>query len=284
MYQIRVCTQEAKMVNREENNASESSREDEFDDRPRDLQELLLWHQELSGTPSRVGNNPRKRQRIWRRFQEETERLNQPLKWNQLIRCFASHIIKQGYLDSGRWDVDSRSRFRMTCSAEDHFVTSGMTLRSLALCRVHKSLKYTTRLRYDLCFDNYRIQPPILDHLPIPETLIDALKTLWRTCEKHHNMCGPSDLLPNRRVRILKCSHQPEEIRAGDAKCKEPGCALYIFLFNRRSWDDKFSRRTFDWSDLAEDVSDKLGVGCLSAARLLAEAAGFGMQSFTFTE
>ena len=172
----------------------------------------------------------------------------------------------------------------MTCSAEDHFVSSGMTLRSLALCRVHKSLKYTTRLRSDLCFENYRIQPPILDRLPLPETLIDALKNLWRTCEKHHNMCGPSDLLPNRRVRILKCSHQPEETKAGDAKCKEPECALYNFLFNRRSWEDRFSRRTFDWCDMAEDVASNLGVGSLTAARLLVDAAGLGIQSFTFTD
>ena len=131
----------ATMVNSEENNASDSSREDEFDDRPRDLQELLLWHQELSWTPSRVSNNPRKRQRLWWRFQVETERLHQRLKWNQLIRYFASHIIKRGNLDSGIWDGDSRSRNRMTCSGEDHIVSSGMTLRSLALCRVHKSLK-----------------------------------------------------------------------------------------------------------------------------------------------
>ena len=272
------------MVNREENNASESSREDEFDDRPRDLQELLLWHQELSGTPSRVGNNPRKRQRLWWRFQVETERLNQQLKWNQLIRYFASHIIKQGNLDSGIWEGGSMSRDRMTCSAENHIVSSGMTLSSLALCRVHKSLKYTTRVRYGSYLANYRIQPPILDHLPIPGTLIDTLKTLWRTCEKHHNMCGPTDLLPNRRVRILKCSHQPEETKAGDAKCKKLECKLYKFLFNRRSWEDRFSRRSFDWSEMAEDVGSNLGVASLTAARLLVEAEGHGIQSFVFSD
>ena len=272
------------MVNREENIASDSSSEDGSDDQPRDLQELLLWHQELSSQPSRVGNNPRKRQGLWKHFQVETERLRQPLKWNEMIRNFAARIVERGYLDSGSWDEDSRSRFRMTCSAEDHFVTSGLTLRGLALCRVHKSLKYTTRLRSDLWFENYRIQPPILDHLPIPRTLIEELKTLGRTCEKHHNMCGPSDLLPNRRVRILKCSHQPEETKAGDAKCKEPGCALYIFLFNRRSWDDRFSHRTYHWVDLVEDVADKIGCGVLTAARLLRNAVGLGMQSFTFTE
>jgi len=272
------------MVNREENIASDSSSEDGSDDRPRDLQELLLWHQELSSQPSRVGNNPRKRQGLWKHFQVETERLRQPLKWNEMIRNFATRIVERGYLDSGSWDEDSRSRFRMTCSAEDHFVTSGLTLRSLALCRIHKSLKYTTRLRSDLWFENYRIQPPILDHLPIPRTLIEELKTLWRTCEKHHNMCGPSNLLLSQRFRILKCSHQPEEIRAGDAKCDEPGCTLYIFLFNRRSWDDKLNDRTYDWCGLAEAIAEKIRFGPLTAARLMADAARVGMQSFTFTE
>ena len=272
------------MVNPEENTASDSSKEDGSNDRPRDLQDLLLWHQELSSKPSRVGNNPRKRQKLWERFQVETERLDHQLKWNELIRNFASHIIKEGYLDSGRWDEDSRCRFVMTCSAEDHFVTSGMTLKSLALCRVHKSLKYTTRLRSDLCFENYRIQPPILDRLPLPETLIDALKTLWRTCEKHHNKCGVSDLPQNQRVRLLKCSHQPEDVQAGDAKCTKPGCALYIFLFNKGSWDDVFSHRTYHWVDLVEDVADKIGCCVLTAVKLLRNAVGLGMQSFTFTE
>ena len=63
------------MVNREENIASDSSSEDGSDDQPRDLQELLLWHQELSSQPSRVGNNPRKRQGLWKHFQVETEHL-----------------------------------------------------------------------------------------------------------------------------------------------------------------------------------------------------------------
>ena len=214
----------------------------------------------------------------------ETDVLKNSLKWNELIRNFATRIIERGFLDSGDWDEDPRSRLYMPCSAEDQFIMSGLTLKSLALCRVHKSLKYTTRLRGDLWFENYRIQPPILDHLPIPRTLIEELKTLWRTCEKHHNMCGPSDLLPNRRVRILKCSHQPEDIKAGDSKCKEPECALYKFLFNRRSWEDRFSRRTFDWCDMAEDVASNLGVGSLTAARLLVEAVGLGIQSFVFSD
>ena len=272
------------MENPEENTASDSSKEDGFNDRPRDLQDLLLWHQELSSKPSRVGNNPRKRQKLWERFQVETERLDHQLKWNELIRNFASHIIKEGYLDSGRWDEDSRCRFVMTCSAEEHFVTSGMTLKSLALCRVHKSLKYTTRLRGDLWFENYRIQPPILDHLPIPRTLIEELKTLWRTCEKHHNMCGTAHILLSHRFRILKCSHQSEEIRAGDAKCDKTECALYIFLFNLRHWDDKFNDRTHDWCDLAEAMGEKSGFGPLTAVRLMADAARHGMQSFIFME
>ena len=272
------------MVNREENIASDSSSEDGSDDQPRDLQELLLWHQELSSQPSRVGNNPRKRQGLWKHFQVETERLRQPLKWNEMIRNFAARIVERGYLDSGSWDEDSRSRFRMTCSAEDHFVTSGLTLRSLALCRIHKSLKYTTRLRSDLWFENYRIQPPMLDHLPIPRTLIEELKTLGRTCEKHHNMCGTAHILLSHRFRILKCSHQSEEIRAGDAKCDKTECALYIFLFNQRHWDDKFNDRTHDWCDLAEAMGEKSGFGPLTAVRLMADAARHGMQSFIFME
>ena len=97
-------------------------------------------------------------------------------------------------------------------------------------------------------------------------------------------MCGPSNLLLSQRFRILKCSHQPEEIRAGDAKCDKTECALYIFLFNRRSWDDKLNDRTYDWCGLAEAIAEKIRFGPLTAARLMADAARVGMQSFTFTE
>ena len=48
------------MANREENIPSDPSNEGGSDDQPRDLQELLLWHQELSSRPSRESNNPRK--------------------------------------------------------------------------------------------------------------------------------------------------------------------------------------------------------------------------------
>ena len=97
-------------------------------------------------------------------------------------------------------------------------------------------------------------------------------------------MCGHVDLRPNRRVRILKCSHQPEETKVGDAKCKKLECKLYKFLFNRRSWEDRFSRRSFDWSEMAEDVGSNLGVASLTAARLLVEAEGLGIQSFVFSD
>ena len=272
------------MANREENIPSDPSNEGGSDDQPRDLQELLLWHQELSSRPSRESNNPRKRRMLWKLFQIETDVLKNSLKWNELIRGFATRIIERGFLDSGDWDEDPRSRLHLPCSAEDQFITSGMTLKNLALCRVHKSLKYTTRLRGDVWFENYRIQPPILDHLPIPRTLIEELKTLWRTCEKHHNMCGTAHILLSHRFRILKCSHQSEEIRAGDAKCDKTECALYIFLFNKRHWDDKFNDRTHDWCDLAEALGEKSGFGPLTAVRLMADAARHGMQSFIFME
>ena len=81
-----------------------------------------------------------------------------------------------------------------------------------------------------------------------------------------------------------KCSHQSEEIRAGDAKCDKTECALYIFLFNLRHWDDKFNDRTHDWCDLAEALGEKSGFGPLTAVRLMADAARHGMQSFIFME
>ena len=272
------------MANREENIPSDPSSESGSDDRPRDLQELLLWHQELSSRPSSESNNPRKRRILWKIFQTDTDVLKNSLKWNELIRSFATRIIERGFLDSGDWDEDPRSRLYLPCSAEDQFITSGMTLKNLALCRIHKSLKYTTRLRGDVWFENYRIQPPILDHLPIPRTLIEELKTLWRTCEKHRNMCSTAHVLLSQRFRIIKCSHQPEGIQPGDAKCDQCDCALYIFLFNHEDWDDKFNDRTYDWCDLAEALGEKIRMGPLLTARLMAEAARHGMQSFIFEE
>ena len=271
----------ATMVNSEETHAVGTSSEDETDDQPRDLQELLLWHKELSSRPYRESSNPRDRTLLWGHFQQETERLGPNFKWNQLIRQFASHILQKGSLDSGLWHHCHRWHELICCPAERQIVSSGMTLRSITLERVHKSLRYTTRLEYGRYLVNYRVQPPILDHLPIPRTLIDSLKTLWKECERHRNMCGYVSLRPHRKFLILKCTHEPEKNRLGDSTCEKPECQLYKRLFNRGAWRDWFSLSPLKWSNLTEGVADSLGIPRVQAGTLLTDAEqGHGVQTF----
>ena len=274
----------AAMVNSEESRTIGTSGEDESDDQPRDLQELLLWHKELSSRPYRESQNPQDRTLLWKRFQEETERLAPNFKWNQMIRQFTSFILEKGNLDSGIWHHSHRWHELICCPAERQIVSSGMTLQSITLDRVHKSLKYTTRLGHEGYIVNYRVQPPILDHLPIPRTLIDSLKKLWKNCERHRNMCGHVSLRPHRRFLILKCTHEPEKNRVGESTCKKPECQLYKRLFNKGAWRDWFSIGPNKWSNLTQGVADSLGIPRLQAGTLLTDAEqGHGVQSFRFS-
>ena len=77
----------------EENNASAlTRREDPAEgppERPRDLDELLQWHQELALGPDYVRRYPEETRKLRREnFQFETQGLEAHFKWNQLVEYF----------------------------------------------------------------------------------------------------------------------------------------------------------------------------------------------------
>ena len=252
-------------------------------DRARDLDELLEWHCLITRQPPMVANHPEWRKELWVKFRAETDSMRNHLKWNAFIEYFGAHLIRQKGLDGGNW----RSRLQeisAPCSGEDAVVSSGRTLRSLTLCHIHKSLKYTTRVAYQLYHVNYRVQSPILDLLPLPSPIIGELAELERNCHRHRKICGLRPFIGKiYKFRIIKCTHGTEE-GGPDRKepCEERECQLYELLKDQGGWKDQYSRRPYDHESLAQDISDKIGlpIGWM----LLDQGVVRGLQTLTFSE
>ena len=274
------------MATREESDASDSPKEEDPEpdplDQPRDLDELLHWHRELALGPAIVSNVLEKRKNFWISFRAERDCLNDHMKWNKFLRYFGSHLLQQRDLDSGNW----RSRLdgiRASCSAEDAIISSGMTLRSLAMCRVHKGLKYTTRVKYGVYHVNYRLQSSILELLPLPSIIIHDLIKLGESCIRHREACGLAHIGESYKYQIIKCTHETEEDELGRKEpCKNRECQLYELLKDQGGWKDRYSRRPYDHESLAQDISDKIGlpIGWM----LLDQGVVKGLQTLTFSE
>ena len=248
----------AAMENNEEKDATPKV---DPQDRARDLDELLEWHCLITRQPPMVANHPEWRKELWVKFREETDSMRNHLKWNAFIEYFGAHLIQQEGLDGGKW----RTRLHeitAPCSGEDAVVSSGRTLRSLALCHIHKSLKYTTRVAYQLYHVNYRIQSPILDLLPLPSSIISELAELEKSCHRHRKTCGlRSSIGEIYKYRIIKCTHGAKEDGLDRKEpCKNRECQLYELLKDQGGWKDRYSRHPYDHHSLALDISDKIGL------------------------
>ena len=288
MYQIRVCTQEATMENREENDASTSPRgegpaEDPLE-QPRDLDELLLWHQELALGPDYVKLAPEdKRKKHRDAFRLETQGLEAHLKWNQLVEYFSSQLIQHRGLESEHW----RSNIEDTdlpCAGEDAISANNLSLRSIAMCRVHKSLKHLSRHGYGTYFTNYRVQRPILDLLPIPRNVIDDLIVLWDSCARHRDFCGLSPVGISWKCRILVCPHKKAGEEDRTPICKEQKCRMYHYLRRTQCWSADYNKYLTEPWLLSEVLKKKLQSRGYPAKKMLRIAAKIGMQMFYFSE
>ena len=277
-----ICTNAGEaMENNEEEDATPKV---DPQDRARDLDELLEWHCLITRQPPMVANHPEWRKELWVKFREETDSMRNHLKWNAFIEYFGAHLIRQEGLDGGNW----RTRLHeitAPCSGEDAVVSSGRTLRSLALCHIHKSLKYTTRVAYQLYHVNYRVQSPILDLLPLPSPIIGELAELERNCHRHRKTCGLRSFIGEvQKYRIIKCEHDSEDgglVRS--EPCERPECQLYEILREKGAWKDRYSRHAFNLFWLVEEFASHFG---LAVARWLMvnQKTVKGLQTLTFSE
>ena len=270
----------AAMENNEEKDATPKV---DPQDQARDLDELLEWHCLITRQPPMVANHPEWRKELWVKFRAETDSMRNHLKWNAFIEYFGAHLIRQEGLDGGNW----RTRLHeitAPCSGEDAVVSSGRTLRSLALCHIHKSLKYTTRVAYQLYHVNYRVQSPILDLLPLPSSIISELAELESSCHRHRKTCGLRSFIGEvQKYRIIRCEHDSEDgglVRS--EPCEKPECQMYELLREKGAWKDRFSRHPFNFFWLLEEIASHFG---LAVARwLMHQKTVKGLRILTFSE
>ena len=278
----------ATMENREENDASTSPRrevpvEDPLD-QPRDLDELLLWHQELALGPDYIKLAPEdKRKKHRDAFRLETQGLEVHLKWNQLVEYFSSQLIQQRGLESANWRPNIEN-IDVPCAGEDAITANDMTLRSIAMCRVHKSLKHLSRHGVGRYFANYRVQRPILDLLPIPRNIIDDLIVLWDKCARHQDFCGLSPVGISWKCRVLVCPHK----RAGEEDrapiCKEQKCRMYHYLRRTQCWNADYNKYLTEPYLLSYMLEKKLRSRGYPSRKMLRIAESIGLQTFYFSE
>ena len=246
---------------------------------PRDLNELLLWHQKLALGPDYIKLAPEDMREEHRDdFELETH-----MKWNQLVEYFSSHLIQQKDLESAYWRPYTENT-EVPCAGEDVISANNMSLRSIAMCRVHKSLKHLSRLGDGLYFANYRVQRPILDRLPIPRNIIEDLIFLWDKCLRHRNFCGFVPIGVSRRSRILACSHKKIEDEDVAPICKKQECRMYYYLRRTQCWHAGYNRYLTEPHLLSYMLETKLTSRGYPSSRLLRLAKWIGLQTFHFSE
>ena len=246
---------------------------------PRDLNELLQWHQKLALGPDYIKLAPEDMREEHRDdFELETH-----MKWNQLVEYFSSHLIQRKDLESANWRPYTENT-EVPCAGEDVISANNMSLRSIAMCRVHKSLKHLSRLGDGLYFANYRVQRPILDRLPIPRNIIEDLIFLWDKCLRHRNFCGFVPIGVSKRSRILTCSHKKIEEEDVAPICKKQECRMYYYLRRTQCWHAGYNRYLTEPHLLSYMLETKLTSRGYPSSRLLRLAKWIGLQTFYFSE
>ena len=276
------------MENREENDASPPPRhEDPAEgppEQPRDLDELLLWHQYLALGPDYVKRAPEDTRKERRdAFRLETQGLDAHLKWNQLVEYFSSQLIQHRGLDTADWRTNIEDT-DLPCAGEDAISANNLSLRSIAMCRVHKSLKHLARHEYGTYFTNYRVQRPILDLLPIPRNIIDDLIVLWDQCSRHRDFVGVSPVGTSWKCRILVCPHKKAGEEDTPPICKAQKCRMYHYLRRTQCWIADYNRYLTEPWLLCAGLKRKLRERGYPAKKMLRIGDKIGMQMFYFTE
>ena len=272
----------------EEDNASAlSKREDPAGrppERPRDLDELLQWHQELALGPDYVRRLPDETRKLRReKFQFETQGLETHFKWNQLVEYFSSQLTQYHGLETANWRTNIEDT-DLPCAGEDAISANNLSLRSIAMCRVHKSLKHLSRHGYETYFTNYRVQRPILDLLPIPRNIIDDLIVLWDQCARHRDFVGLSPVGTSWKCRILVCPHKKAGEEDTPPLCKEQKCRMYHYLRRTQCWIADYNKYLTEPWLLREGLRRKLRARGYPAKKMLRMGAKIGMQTFYFSE
>ena len=272
----------------EEDNASAlSKREDPAEgppERPRDLDELLQWHQELALGPDYVRRYPEETRKLRREnFQFETQGLEAHFKWNQLVEYFSSQLTQYHGLETANWRTNIEDT-DLPCAGEDAISANNLSLRSIAMCRVHKSLKHLSRHGYGTYFANYRVQRPILDLLPIPRNIIEDLIVLWDQCSRHQDFVGLSPVGTSWKCRILVCPHKKAGEEDTPPLCKEQKCRMYHYLRRTQCWIADYNKYLTEPWLLRKGLTRKLRARGYPAKKMLRMGAKIGMQMFYFSE
>ena len=251
---------------------------------PRDLDELLLWHRKLALGPDYAQFAPEAMREEHRdEYKLEIQGLETHMKWNQLVEYFSSHLIRQKNLESAYWRPYIE-KTDVPCAGEDVITANNMSLRSIAMCRVHKSLKHISRLGAGQYFANYRVQRPILDRLPIPRNIIDDLIVIWNKCARHRNFCGFVPVGTSWKSRILTCSHKKVEEEDQAPLCKEQKCRMYYHLRRTQCWNADYNKYLTAPHLLSYVLERKLISRGYPSAKMLRLAKWIGLQTFYFSE
>ena len=251
---------------------------------PQDLDELLLWHRKLALGPDYAQFAPEAMREEHRdEYKLEIQGLETHMKWNQLVEYFSSHLIRQKNLESAYWRPYIE-KTDVPCAGEDVITANHMSLRSIAMCRVHKSLKHISRLGAGQYFANYRVQRPILDRLPIPRNIIDDLIVIWNKCARHRNFCGFVPVGTSWKSRILTCSHKKVEEEDQAPLCKEQKCRMYYHLRRTQCWNADYNKYLTAPHLLSYVLERKLISRGYPSAKMLRLAKWIGLQTFYFSE